>query len=61
MTDAESGGPPAGRAALEAALDLAGREVSAATIAFHSALAARRGLTAIEEKTLDIQIGRAHV
>lgn len=43
-----------GREALEAALDLAGREISAATVAFHSALAAHRGLTAIEEKTLDI-------
>ncbi len=46
---------PAGRReALEAALDLAWRDVSAATVAFHSALAAHRGLTAIEEKTLDL-------
>jgi DNA-binding MarR family transcriptional regulator len=42
------------RAELTAALDLAGREVSAATVAYHSALAGQRGLTAIEEKALDI-------
>lgn len=36
------------------ALDLAGRESSAATVMFHTALAARRGLSATEEKALDI-------
>jgi DNA-binding MarR family transcriptional regulator len=42
------------RARLVERLNIAGREVSAATIMFHSALAQRRGLSAIEEKTLDI-------
>lgn len=41
------------RAALSERLNLAGREVSTATIMFHTALAERRGLSAIEEKTLD--------
>jgi DNA-binding MarR family transcriptional regulator len=35
-------------------LNTAGREVSAATIMYHTALAARRGLSATEEKALDI-------
>jgi DNA-binding MarR family transcriptional regulator len=42
------------RAALTERLNLAGREVSAATIMYHTALAQRRGLSATEEKTLDI-------
>lgn len=42
------------RAALTERLNLAGREVSAATIMFHTAVALRRGLSATEEKTLDI-------
>ncbi|HXW45439.1 MAG TPA: MarR family transcriptional regulator [Streptosporangiaceae bacterium] len=42
------------RAELVERLNMAGREVSAATIMFHTALAQRRGLSAIEEKTLDI-------
>jgi DNA-binding MarR family transcriptional regulator len=42
------------RAALVEQLDLAGREVSAVAVAFHTQLAAHRGLTAIEEKALDI-------
>jgi DNA-binding MarR family transcriptional regulator len=42
------------RAALTERLNLAGREVSAATIMFHTAVAQRRGLSATEEKTLDI-------
>lgn len=42
------------RAALIERVNLAGREVSAATIMFHTAVAARRGLSATEEKTLDI-------
>jgi DNA-binding MarR family transcriptional regulator len=32
----------------------AGRELSASTVRFHTALAARRGLTATEEKALDV-------
>lgn len=44
----------AGRAALTERLNLAGREVSAATIMFHTAVAQLRGLSATEEKTLDI-------
>ena len=35
-------------------LNTAGREVSAATIMYHTALADRRGLSATEEKALDI-------
>jgi DNA-binding MarR family transcriptional regulator len=35
-------------------LNTAGREVSAATIMYHTAVAARRGLSATEEKALDI-------
>ena len=45
---------PDQRAALIGRLNLAGREVSAATIMFHTAVAQRRGLSATEEKTLDI-------
>lgn len=46
------------RAALVAELDLAGREVSAATVMFHAVLAERRGLSATEEKALDILLRR---
>jgi DNA-binding MarR family transcriptional regulator len=42
------------RAELIERLNLAGREVSAATVMFHSAVAQRRGLSAVEEKTLDV-------
>lgn len=35
-------------------LELAGRELSAATIAYHSALAARRGLSPSETKAIDL-------
>ena len=42
------------RAALIEDLNLAGREVSTATVMFHSAVAARRGLSATEEKALDL-------
>ena len=52
--------PPSGdgRAQLVEQLDLAGREVSSATVMFHTALAERRGLSATEEKTLDILLRR---
>ena len=36
------------------ALFQAGRELSAAAVMFHTALAARQGLTATEEKALDL-------
>ena len=52
-TDA-AGGDGDQRAALIERLNLAGREVSAATIMYHTAVAQRRGLSATEEKTLDI-------
>lgn len=35
-------------------MNLAGREISAAAVMFHTAVAARRGLSATEEKALDI-------
>jgi len=35
-------------------MNLAGREVSAAAVMFHSAVASRRGLSATEEKALDV-------
>lgn len=35
-------------------MNLAGREISAAAVMFHSAVAARRGLSATEEKALDV-------
>jgi DNA-binding MarR family transcriptional regulator len=35
-------------------MNLAGREISAAAVMFHSAVAARRGLSATEEKAIDI-------
>jgi DNA-binding MarR family transcriptional regulator len=45
---------PGRRAELLRRLELAGREQSAATVMFHTALAARRGLSATEEKALDL-------
>jgi DNA-binding MarR family transcriptional regulator len=48
------GADAAERAALTERLNLAGREVSAATIMYHTAIAQLRGLSATEEKTLDI-------
>lgn len=56
MSNPKRPAPPisAERAALIEQLNLAGREVSAATIMFHTAVAKRRGLSATEEKTLDI-------
>jgi DNA-binding MarR family transcriptional regulator len=42
------------RSALLEELQLAGREGSAVTVAFHTALSAKVGLSAIEEKTVDI-------
>ncbi|MBV1851550.1 MarR family transcriptional regulator [Catellatospora tritici] len=44
----------AARAALVERLHLAGREISAAAVMFHTALAARHGLSATEEKALDL-------
>lgn len=42
------------RADLLEKLEMAGRAQSAATVMFHTALAARRGLSATEEKALDL-------
>jgi DNA-binding MarR family transcriptional regulator len=42
------------RAALIERLNLAGRESSTATVMFHTAVAARRGLSMSEEKALDV-------
>jgi DNA-binding MarR family transcriptional regulator len=42
------------RKTLLAELETAGREMSVSTIVFHTALSAKLGLTAIEEKTVDI-------
>jgi DNA-binding MarR family transcriptional regulator len=42
------------RAELLAQLETAGRAQSAATVMFHTAVAARQGLSATEEKTLDL-------
>jgi DNA-binding MarR family transcriptional regulator len=50
----ERPGAPAARRALLDALFQAGREVSAAAVMFHTALAAHQGLTATEEKALDL-------
>jgi DNA-binding MarR family transcriptional regulator len=47
--------PPAGRRAeLLERLETAGRASSAATVMFHTAVAARQGLSASEEKALDL-------
>jgi DNA-binding MarR family transcriptional regulator len=47
--------PPAGRRTeLLERLETAGRASSAATVMFHTAVAARQGLTASEEKALDL-------
>jgi DNA-binding MarR family transcriptional regulator len=46
--------PRGRRAELLRELEAAGRAQSAATVMFHSALAARRGLSATEEKALDL-------
>ncbi|MFY9928702.1 MAG: MarR family transcriptional regulator [Streptosporangiaceae bacterium] len=43
-----------GRADLIERLNLAGRELSTATVMFHTAVAARRGLSATEEKAVDL-------
>jgi DNA-binding MarR family transcriptional regulator len=45
---------PAARRTLLDALLAAGRELSAAAVMFHTALAARQGLSATEEKALDL-------
>jgi DNA-binding MarR family transcriptional regulator len=42
------------RAELLAQLEMAGRAQSAVTVMFHTALAAKRGLSATEEKALDL-------
>jgi DNA-binding MarR family transcriptional regulator len=42
------------RSELEERMHLAGRELSAAAVMFHSAVAAARGLSATEEKALDV-------
>src|SRR5215813_11735666 len=47
-------GSNAARRQLLDALFTAGREVSAAAVMFHTALAARQGLSATEEKALDL-------
>jgi DNA-binding MarR family transcriptional regulator len=46
--------PRGRRAELLRELEAAGRAQSAATVMFHSALAAKRGLSATEEKALDL-------
>jgi DNA-binding MarR family transcriptional regulator len=52
-TDGER--PPAGRRAeLLQRLEMAGRASSVATVMFHTAVAARQGLSASEEKALDL-------
>ncbi|MDQ8046890.1 MAG: MarR family transcriptional regulator [Solirubrobacteraceae bacterium] len=50
--------PTPSRAELLAQLELAGRESSAATVMFHTAVAAKQGLSATEEKALDILMRR---
>ena len=45
---------PGGRAELLERLALAGRASSVATVMFHTAVAARQGLSATEEKALDL-------
>ena len=45
---------PRGREQLLEELALAGRAMSAATVMFHSTVAARQGLSATEEKALDL-------
>jgi DNA-binding MarR family transcriptional regulator len=47
-------GTTAARSQLLGALFQAGREISAAAVMFHTALSARLGLTATEEKALDL-------
>ncbi len=44
----------ADRSELIERMNLAGREISAAAVMFHSAVAARRGLAVTEEKALDV-------
>src|SRR4029453_8610917 len=46
--------PPGRRVQLLEQLQTAGRALSAATVMFHTALAARQGLSATEEKALDL-------
>jgi DNA-binding MarR family transcriptional regulator len=46
--------PSPARAELVQTLDAAGRELSTAAVMFHTALAARQGLNATEEKSLDL-------
>ncbi|MFJ5552717.1 MarR family winged helix-turn-helix transcriptional regulator [Streptomyces sp. NPDC093225] len=50
----ESGGSDARRVRVIAELNMAGRDSSAASVAFHTAGAARMGLGATETKTLDL-------
>src|SRR4029453_2726078 len=45
---------PRGREQLLQELEMAGRAMSAATVMFHSTVAARHGLSATEEKALDL-------
>src|SRR5215813_9793797 len=50
----DTAAPSSHRAELLRQLQLAGREQSAATVMFHTALAARQELSATEEKALDL-------
>ncbi|MEU2229926.1 MarR family winged helix-turn-helix transcriptional regulator [Streptomyces vietnamensis] len=50
----QGGGPDLERGAVIAALTAAGRDSSAASVAFHSAIAAQQDLGATETKTLDL-------
>jgi DNA-binding MarR family transcriptional regulator len=52
--DAPAAGEPSRRAELVERLMAAGRAQSAATVMFHTAVAARQGLGASEEKALDL-------
>jgi len=55
LQDRGEGPAPTGRRAeLLAELGLAGRAMSAATVMFHATVAARQGLSATEEKALDL-------
>ncbi|MFJ1748136.1 MarR family transcriptional regulator [Streptomyces sp. NPDC088116] len=54
MTNREEAALPAGREELVAEVLLAGRELSTAAVLFHSALAARQGLSATDTKALDL-------
>jgi hypothetical protein len=53
-TELESAGRSASRDELMGAMNVAWREIFAAAVMFHAAVAAKQGLTATEEKALDL-------